>query len=88
MSAFEERKARTVEKAQAALTKAEDRLRVALDEYDREVARHEERGDGFFSTSYLVTRREAVLAQKFCEAKRSALVTARAEMEAARLGDL
>jgi len=88
MSAFEDRKARNVEKADAALAKAESRLETAMEKYDREVAIHEERGDGFFSTSYLLARREAVLARKFTEAKRSALATARAELAAARLGDL
>lgn len=87
-SAFEERKQRAVEKAKTARAKAEERLTAALEKYDREVEIHEKRGDGFFSTSYLIARREAVLARKYFEAKRSALVTAEAEMTAARLGEL
>lgn len=85
---FEAQRVRAVEKAERAFAKAEERLAKALDEYDRAVAAHEERGDGFFPESYLDARREAVLARKFQEAKRSALSTARAQMSAARLGDL
>lgn len=87
-SKFEERKQRAVEKAKAARTKAEERLAVALDKYEREVEVHEARGDGFFSASYIFARREAVLARKYYESKRSALVTAEAEATAARLGEL
>lgn len=88
MNTFEERLIGAVTRAEDALRKAEDRLESALREYDAEVARHEERGDGFFSTAYLTKRREAVLARKFFEAKTSALSTARARRDASRLADL
>lgn len=88
MSAFEERLQANVIRAEEALRKADQRLVDALREYDGEVARHEERGDGFFSTTYLAKRREAVLARKFFEAKTSALRTAIARRDAARLADL
>ena len=86
MNAFEDRLAKAVTRAEEALRKAETRLETALREYDAEVARREERGDGFTSTTYLVKRREAVLARKFYEAKRSALSTAIARRDAPRLG--
>lgn len=82
VAAFIERKQAAVLKAERALSAATDRLATALREYDDEVARHQERGDGFFSSSYLARRREAVLARKFHDAKVSALNTARAEAAA------
>lgn len=85
---FEAQRVRAVEKAERAFAKAEERLARALEEYDRAVAAHEQRGDGFFPESYIIARREAVLARKFQESKRAALSTARAQMSAARLGDL
>lgn len=88
MNAFDERLISAVTRAEDALRKAEERLESALREYEGEVARHEYRGDGFFSTAYLAKRREAVLARKFFEAKTSALSTARARRDAARLADL
>lgn len=83
--AFARLKARNVEKAEASLAKASVRLEEALREYAGEVARHEARGDGFFSSTYLARRKEAVLAQKFFESRTSALNTARAEQAASIL---
>ncbi len=85
---FEAQRVRAVDKAERAFAKAEERLARALEEYDRAVAAHEQRGDGFFPETYLAARREAVLARKFQVSKRAALATARAQMSAARLGDL
>lgn len=79
---FAEKKQMAVRKARSALTMAEERLAKALEDYEGEVARHEERGDGYFSASYHAARREAVLARKHLDAKRSALATAEAEAEA------
>lgn len=84
-AAFMERKARNVEKAEAMLAAANARLEAALRDYDAEVARHEARGDGFFSTTYLARRKEAVLARKHFESRTSALNTARAELAASLL---
>ncbi len=86
VAAFAQLKARAAEKAERAFARAEERLAQALKGYDREVAAHEKRGDGFFPESYIVARREAVLARKFHESKRAALATARAEMTAETLG--
>lgn len=79
---FRDRKLHAVKRAEAALEKASERLRAAMDAYDREVSAHEERGDGFFSGEYHKARKEAVLAQKYHRAKATALSTARAEAEA------
>ncbi|MDR6142069.1 DNA (cytosine-5)-methyltransferase 1 [Microbacterium foliorum] len=84
--AFAQLKARAAEKAERAFARAEERLAQALEKYEREVAAHEKRGDGFFPESYIIARREAVLARKFHESKRSALATARAQMTAETLG--
>lgn len=84
-AAFAERKARAVTKAEALVQTSSERLRVALREYEAEVARHEERGDGFFPHSYLAARKEAVLASKQFEARTRALATARAEQAAPTL---
>lgn len=81
-AAFAEHKAQGVTKAERALAAASERLTKALAEYQAEVDRHEERGDGFFSAQYLLTRKAAVLARKNFEAKSSQLATARAEAEA------
>lgn len=85
MSSFEEHKAKKVAKAEASLRSAEGRLERALRAYGVEVELHEERGDGFFSSSYLLSRREAVLASKHFESRRSALNTARAELVASTI---
>lgn len=82
---FRDRKQHAVKRAAAALAKAAERLRVAMDAYEREVAAHEERGDGFFSGEYHKARKEAVLAQKYHRAKLAALSTAEAEASAATL---
>lgn len=82
---FAEIKQRAVQNAERALARAKDRLEKALAEYQVEVERHEERGDGFFSSAYVVARKEAVRARKFFESKSSALTTARAEAEAPRI---
>lgn len=79
-------KAEAVKAAEAALVKAEERHALAMEEYEREVERHEERGDGFFPAEYHVKRAEAVRAAKWLRTKRSALATARAEADAATLG--
>lgn len=85
---FEVQRAHAVEKAERAFAKAEERLARALEDYERAVAVHEKRGDGFFPESYILARAEAVAARKFQESRRAALATARAQMSAARLGDL
>lgn len=82
VEAFRAKKAAAVTRAEARLRSAESRLETALQEYGAEVERHEERGDGFFSSTYLEKRKEAVLARKFLESVTSALATARAEAEA------
>jgi uncharacterized protein involved in exopolysaccharide biosynthesis len=85
-AAFAERKEAAVIKAKIALGAARERLDKALAEYQAEVTRHEEeRGDGFFSAQYVITRKAAVLARKNFESKTSALATARAEQDAATI---
>jgi hypothetical protein len=81
----EQRKADAVVKAERLVRTASERLEDALKEYDIEVERHEERGDGFFSHAYLAARKEAVLARKHFESRTSALNTARAEQAAPTL---
>ncbi|MEV7827527.1 hypothetical protein [Microbacterium enclense] len=83
---FADRRAKAVEKAEAALRKAEERHDEAMKEYEAEVARHEERGDGYFPASYHVKRAEAVRSSKWLRVKRSALITAKAEASAPTLG--
>jgi hypothetical protein len=85
-AAFVAKKRQAVVKAEAAVRKARARLDTALKDYADEVARQQERGDGFFPKTYLVARKEAVLARKFFEARTSALNTARAEASAPTLG--
>lgn len=83
---FAARRAAKVTAAEAALRKAEERHSEAMAEYEREVERHEERGDGFFSVEYHVKRAAAVRAAKWLRTKASALATAQAEAAAATLG--
>lgn len=83
---FAARKVAVVKTAEAALAKAEERHARAMEEYEREVKRHEERGDGFFPAEYHVKRAEAVRAAKWLRTKRSALSTAQAEAAADTLG--
>ncbi|MCC2030642.1 hypothetical protein [Microbacterium allomyrinae] len=80
--AFRKRKADAVAKAEALVARGGERLETAMREYDAEVARHEERGDGFFSAAYVFARKEAVLARKSYDARVSRLSTARAELAA------
>lgn len=85
-AAFAAHKQHAVEKAERAMKAASERLEKALAEYQAEVARHEEeRGDGFFSAQYVITRKAAVLARKNFETKSSQLATARAEQGAATI---
>jgi hypothetical protein len=86
VNAFEQRLENNVTKAEALLRAASDRLKDALREYENEVSRHEERGDGFFPTFYIKARKEAVMARKHYEAKASQLNTAKAKRDAATLG--
>lgn len=85
MNAFAAKKKQAVASAQASLEKAEARLAEALGFYGNAVAQHEQRGDGFFPKSYLIARKEAVLAQKYRDRCMARLRTAEAEAEAATL---
>lgn len=85
MNAFAAKKLQAVSSAERSLEKAEARLADALGQYGNAVAEHEQRGDGFFPKSYLIARKEAVLAQKYRDTCKARLRTAQAEAEAATL---
>lgn len=85
MTSFEERKAANVAKTEATMQRAWVRLQDALARYEQQVAIHEERGDGFFSTDYRRSREEAVLAQKHYDRCVSARNTAQAQQQAPTL---